>query len=104
MGHASYALEPEAIREDYFIRLDTVIIGCTSGAAAGMLAGSIPLTRALSSGIGISESFLLASYLTGLGCGVGAASSVVAILTAWLLPSVVAKSTQNRKPSFDGFE
>ncbi|CAK0764153.1 membrane hypothetical protein [Gammaproteobacteria bacterium] len=74
-------------REDYFISTDTVIIGCTAGAAAGILAGSLPLANALRTGFGISESLALLNYLTWMGCGVGAASGVVAVITAILLPS-----------------
>jgi len=74
-------------REDYFISTDTVIIGCTAGAAAGILAGSLPLANALRTGIGVSESLSLLNYLTWMGCGVGAASGVVAVITAIFLPS-----------------
>ncbi len=74
-------------RGDYFISTDTVIIGCTAGAAAGLLAGGIPLADALRTGIALSPSFSLLIYLTWMGCGVGAASGVVAVITAWLLPT-----------------
>jgi hypothetical protein len=72
-------------REDYFVSADTVIIGCTAGAAAGILVGSVPVAGALMSGIGVPESVTLLVNLTGMGCGVGAVSSAVAIFTAWML-------------------
>jgi hypothetical protein len=72
-------------REDYFVSSDTVIIGCTAGAAAGILVGSVPVVGALMSGIGVPESVTLLVNLTGMGCGVGAVSSAVAIFTAWML-------------------
>jgi hypothetical protein len=75
----------EAGREDYFVSADTVIIGCTAGAAAGILVGSVPVVGALMSGIGVPESVTLLVNLTGMGCGVGAVSSAVAIFTAWML-------------------
>lgn len=74
-----------AAREDYFISPDTVIIGCTAGMAAGILVGSVPVTGALMSGIGVPESVNLLINLAGMGCGVGAVSSAVAIFTAWML-------------------
>ena len=76
-----------AERGDYFISADTVIIGCTAGAAAGIFAAGIPLVNALRTGVGIPEGFSLLGYLTWMGCTVGAASGVVAVITAWLLPS-----------------
>lgn len=72
-------------REDYFVSVDTIIIGCTAGAAAGVLVAGIPLAGAIVTGFGVQENFILLGNLTGMGCGVGAASSVVAILTAWLM-------------------
>ncbi|CAK0748647.1 hypothetical protein CCP3SC5AM1_1530005 [Gammaproteobacteria bacterium] len=72
-------------RDDYFVSVDTIIIGCTAGAAAGILVASIPLAGSLATGIGIHESFSLLGTLTGMGCGVGSASSAVAIFTAWFI-------------------
>lgn len=77
--------KPEAGREDYFVSSDTVIIGCTSGMAAGILVGSVPVSGAVMSGIGLPESINLLLNLAGMGCGVGAVSSAVAIFTAWML-------------------
>jgi len=74
----------EMQRDDYFVSIDTVIIGCTSGAAAGIFAGSFPLVTAMLTGIGFYDSFSLLTNLAGLGCGVGAASGGVAVLTAWI--------------------
>ena len=76
---------PPTAKEDYFISADTVIIGCTAGAAAGLLAGSLPVFAALVVGTGLPDSIRILINLTGLGCGVGAASGGVAILTAWML-------------------
>lgn len=73
------------IKEDYFISADTVIIGCTSGMAAGILVGSVPVAGAIMSGIGLPESVSLLINMAGMGCGVGAVSGAVAILTAWML-------------------
>jgi len=87
MAHGARA-ETMAERGDYFISGDTVLIGCTAGAAAGMLAGSLPVLAALTSGIGLSAGITTLVNLTGLGCGVGAASGGVAILTAWMLDRV----------------
>jgi hypothetical protein len=75
----------KAPREDYFISADTVVIGCTAGMAAGVLVGSVPVAGAMMSGIGVPESVSLLVNLTGMGCGVGAVSSAVAIFTAWML-------------------
>ncbi|CAK0752580.1 membrane hypothetical protein [Azospirillaceae bacterium] len=72
-------------RQDYFISADTVIIGCTSGAAAGALAGAIPVFGALISGTGLAMGTSMAIRLTGLGCSVGMITGAVAVLTAWLL-------------------
>lgn len=72
-------------KEDYFISADTVVIGCTAGMAAGVLVGSVPVAGAMMSGIGVPESVSLLVNLTGMGCGVGAVSSAVAIFTAWML-------------------
>lgn len=77
----------KAARQDYFISPDTVIIGCTSGMAAGILVGSVPVAGAMMTGIGVPESITLLVNLTGMGCGVGAVSSAVAIFTAWMLDS-----------------
>jgi len=76
---------PMAAREDYFVSGDTVLIGCTAGAAAGLLAGSLPVFAALAVGTGFPAAVAMMINLTGLGCGVGAASGGVAILTAWML-------------------
>lgn len=76
---------PPTVKEDYFVSPDTVIIGCTAGAAAGLLAGSLPVFAALTAGTGLPASIRMLINLTGLGCGVGAASGGVAILTAWML-------------------
>ena len=76
---------PLAAREDYFVSGDTVLIGCTAGAAAGLLAGSLPVFAALTVGAGLPAAVSMMINLTGLGCGVGAASGGVAILTAWML-------------------
>jgi hypothetical protein len=73
------------VKDDYFISADTVIIGCTSGMAAGILVGSVPVAGAVMSGIGLPESVNLLINMTGMGCGVGAVSGAVAILTAWML-------------------
>ncbi|CAK0749795.1 membrane hypothetical protein [uncultured Gammaproteobacteria bacterium] len=74
--------ETQPVRGDYFVSADTVIIGCTAGAAAGVLAGSLPVFAALIAQTGLSVSVALLVNLTGLGCVVGAASGGVAILTA----------------------
>ena len=73
--------EPMAERGDYFISGDTVLIGGTAGAAAGILAGSLPVLAALISGVGLAPGITTLVHLTGPGCGVGAASGGVAILT-----------------------
>jgi len=75
----------KVVKEDYFISADTVIIGCTSGMAAGILVGSVPVAGAVMSGIGLPESVSLLINMAGMGCGVGAVSGAVAILTAWML-------------------
>lgn len=84
---SSVATKPKSdhVREDYFVSSDTVIIGCTSGMAAGILVGSVPVAGAVMSGIGVPESITLLVNLAGMGCGVGAVSGAVAILTAWML-------------------
>lgn len=78
-------ITPAPVREDYFVSADTVVIGCTAGMAAGVLVGSVPVAGAMMSGIGGPESIALLVNLTGMGCGVGAVSSAVAIFTAWML-------------------
>lgn len=77
--------QSKVIKEDYFISADTVIIGCTSGMSAGILVGSVPVAGAIMSGIGLPESISLLINMAGMGCGVGAVSGAVAILTAWML-------------------
>lgn len=87
----AFAAGPVEARQDYFVSADTVIIGCTAGAAAGALAGSLPVFAALMSGVGFPASLHMLINLTGLGCGVGAASGGVAILTAWMLDRAAAQ-------------
>jgi hypothetical protein len=72
-------------RADYFISTDTIVIGCTAGAAAGILVGSVPVAGALVTGFGVPEAVVLLANLAGMGCGVGAVSGAVAVLTAWML-------------------
>jgi len=86
-GRSDEAQVEDAVRPDYFVSIDTVIIGCTAGAAAGLLVGSVPVAGAALTGVGLPESVILAASLAGMGCGVGAASGGVAVLTAWMLGS-----------------
>ncbi len=74
-------------RDDYFISVDTVIIGCTAGAAAGALASVPSLVGVARTGAGLVASLSRLNYLTWMGCSVGAASGIVAVITAMLLPS-----------------
>ena len=87
-GGAAFAAGPaeKPPRPDYFISPGTVIIGCTSGAAAGALAAGVPITAAIATGMAVVPSawaFMLS--ITYLGCMIGAATGAVAVGTAWLL-------------------
>ncbi|MEI6986469.1 MAG: hypothetical protein WCK65_10085 [Rhodospirillaceae bacterium] len=72
-------------RSDGFISLDTVIIGCTAGAAAGALAIALPVLTIASSGIGLPASVSAILSTAGIGCAVGMVSGLAAIGTAWTL-------------------
>ncbi len=68
---------------DGFISFDTVIIGCTAGAAAGALAIALPVLTVASSGIGLPASASAILSTAGIGCAVGVVSGLAAIGTAW---------------------
>ncbi|MEI6558146.1 MAG: hypothetical protein WCO00_07035 [Rhodospirillaceae bacterium] len=70
-------------RNDGFISFDTVIIGCTAGAAAGALAIALPVLTVASSGIGLPASASAIISTAGIGCAVGVVSGLAAIGTAW---------------------
>jgi len=70
-------------RSDDFISINTVIIGCTAGAAAGALAIALPVLTVASSGIGLPASASAILGTAGIGCAVGVASGLAAIGTAW---------------------
>lgn len=72
-----------AEQRDGFISLDTVIIGCTAGAAAGALAIALPVLTVASSGIGLPASASAILSTAGIGCAVGVVSGLAAIGTAW---------------------
>ncbi len=72
-----------ATRNDGFISFDTVIIGCTAGAAAGALAIALPVLTVASSGIGLPASASAVISTAGIGCAVGVVSGLAAIGTAW---------------------
>ena len=79
---------PRASRGDAFISLDTVIIGCTAGAAAGALAIALPVMTVASSGIGLPASASAVLSTAGIGCAVGVVSGLAAIGTAWGLAAI----------------
>jgi hypothetical protein len=68
---------------DGFISIDTVIIGCTAGAAAGALAIALPVLTVASGGIGLPASVSAILSTAGIGCAVGVVSGLAAIGTAW---------------------
>ena len=68
---------------DGFISVDTVIIGCTAGAAAGALAIALPVLTVASGGIGLPASVSAIFSTAGIGCAVGVVSGLAAIGTAW---------------------
>ena len=68
---------------DSFISVDTVVIGCTAGAAAGALAIALPVLTVASSGIGLPASASAIVSTAGIGCAVGVVSGLAAIGTAW---------------------
>lgn len=70
---------------DSFISLDTVIVGCTAGATAGAMAIALPVVTMASTGVGLPASATALVGTAGIGCGVGAASSLAAMGTAWAL-------------------
>ncbi len=72
-----------ANRGDGFISIDTVVIGCTAGAAAGALAIALPVMTVASSGIGLPASASAIISTAGIGCAVGVVSGLAAIGTAW---------------------
>ena len=73
---------------DGFISVDTVIIGCTAGAAAGALAIALPVLTVASSGIGLLASASAILSTAGIGCAVGVVSGLAAIGTAWGLNQI----------------
>ena len=72
-----------AAHGDGFISVDTVVIGCTAGAAAGALAIALPVLTVASSGIGLPASASAIISTAGIGCAVGVVSGLAAIGTAW---------------------
>ena len=82
---------------DGFISVDTVIIGCTAGAAAGALAIALPVLTVASSGIGLPASASAILSTAGIGCAVGVVSGLAAIGTAWGLNLInqASESTGN---------
>ena len=70
-------------RNDGFISIDTVVIGCTAGAAAGALAIALPVLTVASRGIGLPASASAIVSTAGIGCAVGVVSGLAAIGTAW---------------------
>ncbi|CAK0753396.1 exported hypothetical protein [uncultured Gammaproteobacteria bacterium] len=68
--------------EEGFISFDTVMIGCTAGAAAGALSVAMPAVTAASTGIGLPFSATLVASTAAVGCTVGVISGVVAIASA----------------------
>ena len=70
-------------QSDNFISVDTVVIGCTAGAAAGALAIALPVLTVASSGIGLPASASAIVSTAGIGCAVGVVSGLAAIGTAW---------------------
>jgi len=84
-GNVVVVQEPPraAGRNDGFISLDTVIIGCTAGAAAGALAIALPVLTVASSGVGLPASASAILGTAGIGCAVGMVSGIAAIGTAW---------------------
>ena len=73
-------------RPDHFISPETVIIGCTSGAAAGALAAGVPITAAIATGAAVvPAAWTFMVSITFFGCVIGAATGAVAVGTAWLL-------------------
>lgn len=80
---------PRAIAQsDGFISFDTVIIGCTAGAAAGALAIALPVLTVASSGVGLPASASAILGTAGIGCAVGVVSGLAAIGTAWGLNQI----------------
>jgi len=71
------------VHADGFISIDTVVIGCTAGAAAGALAIALPVITVASSGIGLPASASAIISTAGIGCAVGVVSGLAAIGTAW---------------------
>lgn len=71
--------------KDNFISFDTVIVGCTAGATAGAMAIALPVVTMAGTGIGLPASATALAGTAGIGCGVGAVSSLAAIGTAWAL-------------------
>ena len=88
---------PRAGRSDDFISINTVIIGCTAGAAAGALAIALPVLTVASSGIGLPASASAILGTAGIGCAVGVASGLAAIGTAWGL-NMISSLGENRTP------
>ncbi len=84
-----------ANRGDGFISIDTVVIGCTAGAAAGALAIALPVMTVASSGIGLPASASAIISTAGIGCAVGVVSGLAAIGTAWGLNLMNSGSGSN---------
>lgn len=84
-----------AAPSDGFISLDTVIIGCTAGAAAGALAIALPVLTVASSGIGLPASASAILSTAGIGCAVGVVSGLAAIGTAWSINLITGGGNTN---------
>jgi hypothetical protein len=66
-----------------FISADTIVVGCTAGAAAGALAITLPVLTVASTGVGLPASAVAVAGTAAVGCAVGAVSGLAAIGTAW---------------------
>lgn len=97
VGNVVVVQEPPraAGRNDGFISIDTVIIGCTAGAAAGALAIALPVLTVASSGVGLPASASAIIGTAGIGCAVGVVSGLAAIGTAWGLNKLSGLSDES---------
>ncbi|MBI1207655.1 MAG: hypothetical protein GC191_10260 [Azospirillum sp.] len=71
-----------AASTDGFVSIDTVIIGCTAGAAAGALAVTLPALTVAATGVGAATTASALAATAGIGCIVGVVSGLAAIGTA----------------------
>jgi len=76
---------PAEAAGDGFISVDTVVVGCVAGAAAGALTILLPGAAAVAEGAAFAVAPAAVAGIAGIGCAVGVVSGLAAIGTALAL-------------------